>query len=381
MKAKPNVKNIILQIIAFLAGLGVFIYYYGIFLPFTLALIIAFLATKPTRYLQKALKSWSLSVTIFLGLLLTLCLSASLFLGTFVNRDFNRLKKSVGVLISQNQSELDGKAQKAKAYLQKIYPSESFQQELVKDWEKLIKTKSDSSDSAGIDLESLGATFTQLKDLFTNEAETKESSRPSFGAFYLIGSTLFYFVLILYQIPYFNYLKATYLNPFIAGRSALFWQDFKASFIRYFQLRTKIVLYLLGLYAIAFILLDLPGTLLLLTALFFLLYIPYFHYLLLLPIALGCVVLSVEHPQSFLFFFGFSLGTFIVASLVEELLLIPRIMEKNIGMNSVIMVLALSFWTYSLGNIGLLLAIPLTSLIIIYTKRYLLPLYQPENLK
>jgi predicted PurR-regulated permease PerM len=153
------------------------------------------------------------------------------------------------------------------------------------------------------------------------------------------------------------------------------------SFIRYFQLRTKIVLYLLGLYAIAFILLDLPGTLLLLTALFFLLYIPYFHYLLLLPIALGCVVLSVEHPQSFLFFFGISVGTFIIASLVEELLLIPRIMEKNIGMNSVIMVLALSFWTYSLGNIGLLLAIPLTSLIIIYTKRYLLPLYQPEKLK
>jgi predicted PurR-regulated permease PerM len=43
------------------------------------------------------------------------------------------------------------------------------------------------------------------------------------------------------------------------------------------------------------------------------------------------------------------------------------------------MVLALSFWTFSLGTIGVLLAIPLSSLAIIYFKRYLLPLYTRES--
>jgi len=378
MKTESNVKNVILQIIGFLAALGVFVYYYGIFLPFALALVISIIAAKPTRYLQKTLKSWSFSATVFLALLLVIALSASLFLGTFINRDFHRLNKSVVVLISENQKELDAGALSVKDYIHTIYPSENFQQELRKEWETILARKVDSSASAGLDFESLSATFTKLKDLSSSKARPEESSRPSFSALYIIGSTLFYFVLILYQIPYFTRLKESYISPFIAGRSTLFWQDFQNSFILYFRLRTKIILYLLILYAIAFLLLDLPGTLMLLLALFFLLYIPYFHYLLLLPIALGCMVLSTEHPQSFVFFFAIAAGTFVIASLIEELILIPRIMERNIGMNPVIMVLALSFWTFSLGSIGLLLAIPLTSLIIIYIKRYLIPLYQPE---
>jgi predicted PurR-regulated permease PerM len=91
------------------------------------------------------------------------------------------------------------------------------------------------------------------------------------------------------------------------------------------------------------------------------------------------MVLSAENPQSFLFFFSISSGVFVLASLIEEIVLTPRIMEKNIGMNPVIMVLALSFWTFSLGTIGVLLAIPLSSLAIIYFKRYLLPLYTHES--
>ena len=50
-------------------------------------------------------------------------------------------------------------------------------------------------------------------------------------------------------------------------------------------------------------------------------------------------------------------------------------MEKNIGMNPVIMILALSVWSYLLGIQGLLIGIPITSLIIIYIKRYFLTSY------
>jgi predicted PurR-regulated permease PerM len=65
-----------------------------------------------------------------------------------------------------------------------------------------------------------------------------------------------------------------------------------------------------------------------------------------------------------------------LASILEEAILTPWIMEKNIGMNPVIMILALSAWSYLFGLKGLLIGIPMTSLIIIYTKRYFLPAYQ-----
>ena len=78
----------------------------------------------------------------------------------------------------------------------------------------------------------------------------------------------------------------------------------------------------------------------------------------------------------FLFYFCIVLGIFILASIIEELILTPRIMEKNIGINPVIITLAISVWSYLLGIPGLLLAIPMTGLIIILFKQYFLHPYQ-----
>lgn len=378
MNSGSKLKNIILQILGFALGLGLFVYYYGIFLPFALALVFAFIAAKPIAFTQKWLKNWALSATAFLVALFLIGIASSVFLGTFINRDFQRLNKSINVLVSENKNELDAGALKVKSYIQKFYPSENITEDLKKDLESLLQ-ENDSSTTSNIDFESLGASFDQVKALFKSEPETEKSSRPSFSLIYIIGSTLLYFVLCLYQIPYFQKVKERYFTPKIASQSAMLWRDFDQSFIRYFKLRTRIIVWLMPLYIVAFALLDLPGSFLILIGLFFLLYIPYFHYLLLIPIALGCIVLSAENPQSFLFFFSISSAVFVLSSLIEEIVLIPRIMEKNIGMNPLIMTLALSFWTFSLGTIGIVLAIPLSSLAIIYFKRYLLPLYTTDT--
>lgn len=121
---------------------------------------------------------------------------------------------------------------------------------------------------------------------------------------------------------------------------------------------------------------DMPGVLILTIIIAILSYIPYLQYFALIPLSVSCIVLSVENDQSFLLLFGVVLGVFILASILEEAILTPWIMEKNIGMNPVIMILALSAWSYLFGLKGLLIGIPMTSLIIIYTKRYFLPAYQ-----
>jgi predicted PurR-regulated permease PerM len=51
-------------------------------------------------------------------------------------------------------------------------------------------------------------------------------------------------------------------------------------------------------------------------------------------------------------------------------------MERNIGMNPVIMILAASIGSYLFGMVGALIGVPLASLAIIYVKRYFLPSYQ-----
>lgn len=377
MLPKPKLKTILLQILGFGLALGILVYYYGIFLPFLAALFLGLGLQAFLKKLQKQIKNWDLLVSLFLSSLVLLILSGTVFLGAFLNRDFQRFSKSIDVLLVENQDNLDAGAEKIKDYLQVIYPSENLSSDLKNDLQKLLNNPVDSGKNT-LDFNALGESFTKLQGLLPSSKSKEESSRPTFSSLYIWGSFLLYFVLVLYQLPYFQNLKERYYKGFMAERGQAFWQDFDQSFLRYFRLRTKIILWLMPLYLIAFILLDMPGISLLLIALFLLLYIPYFHYLLLIPIALGCVVLSVEQAQSFLFFFSISTGVFVLASILEETLLIPRIMEKNIGMNPVIMVLGLSFWTFTLGNLGILIGIPITSLVLIYTKRYLLPLYLKE---
>ena len=377
MLANPKLKTILFQILGFSLTLGILVYYYGIFLPFLAALFMGFALQPFFLKLQKRIKNWDLLVSLFLASIALLMLSSTVFLGAFLNRDFQRFSKSIDVLLVENQDNLDAGAEKIKDYLQLIYPSENLSADLKTDLQKLINTPADSGSSA-LNFDALGESFEKLKALLPKSKTKEESSRPAFSSLYLWGAFLLYFVLILYQLPYFQKVKERYFKGFMAERSQAFWQDFDQSFLRYFRLRTKIILWLMPLYLVAFVLLDMPGISLLLIALFLLLYIPYFHYLLLIPIALGCVVLSVEQAQSFLFFFAISAGVFVLASIIEEALLIPRIMEKNIGINPVIMVLGLSFWTFTLGNLGILIGIPITSLVLIYTKRYLLPLYLKE---
>jgi len=377
MLANPKLKTILFQILGFSLTLGILVYYYGIFLPFLAALFMGFALQPFLLKLQKRIKNWDLLVSLFLASIALLMLSSTVFLGAFLNRDFQRFSKSIDVLLVENQDNLDAGAEKIKDYLQLIYPSENLSADLKTDLQKLINTPADSGSSA-LNFDALGESFEKLKALLPKSKTKEESSRPAFSSLYLWGAFLLYFVLILYQLPYFQKVKERYFKGFMAERSQAFWQDFDQSFLRYFRLRSKIILWLMPLYLVAFILLDMPGISLLLIALFLLLYIPYFHYLLLIPIALGCVVLSVEQAQSFLFFFAISAGVFVLASIIEEALLIPRIMEKNIGINPVIMVLGLSFWTFTLGNLGILIGIPITSLVLIYTKRYLLPLYLKE---
>jgi predicted PurR-regulated permease PerM len=91
------------------------------------------------------------------------------------------------------------------------------------------------------------------------------------------------------------------------------------------------------------------------------------------------LALSTESNQPFLFYFGIVAGTFVLASIIEEFVLNPRIMEKNIGINPVIMVLSISVWTYVLGMPGLIIGLPLTSLCIIYLKRYVEPVILKEK--
>ena len=61
-----------------------------------------------------------------------------------------------------------------------------------------------------------------------------------------------------------------------------------------------------------------------------------------------------------------------IVQCIQDLYLTPRIMGKAMGLNPAIILLSLSIWGTILGFIGLIIALPLTTLCLSYYKRFIL---------
>lgn len=100
--------------------------------------------------------------------------------------------------------------------------------------------------------------------------------------------------------------------------------------------------------------------------------IPYFGLLSILPVAFSAGIFSMEHSSSWGVLMLWVALVYIAAQALEGLVLTPRIQGKNTGLRPVVILLALSIWGSVLGVIGLLLALPLTTLLLSYYRRFVL---------
>ena len=62
---------------------------------------------------------------------------------------------------------------------------------------------------------------------------------------------------------------------------------------------------------------------------------------------------------------------FFIIQLIQESILIPRIMNKVTGLHPAIILLSLSIWGSLLGITGLILALPISTLLLSYYKRFI----------
>ena len=106
--------------------------------------------------------------------------------------------------------------------------------------------------------------------------------------------------------------------------------------------------------------------------------VPYVHSLALVPILFLSLLKAVDTGQSFWLIFGSAMGVFLIVQLITDMVLTPRIMGKAMGLNPAILLLSLSVWGALLGFIGLIIALPLTTLIMLYYQRYVTKEHENE---
>ena len=98
--------------------------------------------------------------------------------------------------------------------------------------------------------------------------------------------------------------------------------------------------------------------------------VPYLHTFALIPTAFLAGLKALDTGQSFWVVFGLALLVFAVVQVIIDMIVTPKIMGKQMGLNPAILLLSLSVWGALLGFIGLIVALPLTTLIMAYWQRY-----------
>ncbi len=99
--------------------------------------------------------------------------------------------------------------------------------------------------------------------------------------------------------------------------------------------------------------------------------VPYMHGLAFIPMVLLSLLKAADTGQNFWVIMASATAVFIVVQLITDFVLTPKIMGKAMGLNPAILLLSLSVWGTLLGFIGLIIALPLTTLLIAYYQRYI----------
>lgn len=98
--------------------------------------------------------------------------------------------------------------------------------------------------------------------------------------------------------------------------------------------------------------------------------VPYLHTFALIPTAFLALLKAADTGQNFWVIFAMAVAVFIIVQIIIDFIVTPKVMGKAMGMNPAILLLSLSIWGALLGFIGLIIALPLTTIIMAYWQRY-----------
>jgi len=140
---------------------------------------------------------------------------------------------------------------------------------------------------------------------------------------------------------------------------------------RYFRGQSQVVLVVAILFSIGFKITGLPLAILVGVIAGLLNFVPYLQLLIILPLLWLSGIQVIETGGSFGWIFVGHLGVVLVVQLIQEAVLNPKILGKTVGLHPAIILLALTIFGGIMGVTGMILAIPITSLITVYYQRLL----------
>ena len=159
----------------------------------------------------------------------------------------------------------------------------------------------------------------------------------------------------------------------VAYRDAItgFVSEFDAAMNRYFRAQAAVASIVGVMFAVGFWLVGLPMGILLGLFIGLLNMVPYLQIIGLIPAFFLAIIHVLETGSSLWVVLGQTGLVFVIVQLIQDTVLSPRIMGKVTGLNPAMILLSLSIWGKLLGIFGLIIALPMTCLLLAYYRSFL----------
>lgn len=158
-------------------------------------------------------------------------------------------------------------------------------------------------------------------------------------------------------------------------------RDVEESMSNYFRGQSLIALCVGILFSIGFLIIDFPMAIGFGLFVGLLNIVPYLQITSIVPMVFLALVKAANTGENFWWILIASGIVMLVVQIIQETILIPRIMNKAIGLHPAVILLSLSIWGSLLGLVGMIIALPATSLILSYYRRFLRKQEEEEKIE
>lgn len=333
----------------------------SVLLPFIIAWLLAYLMYPLVRLLQYRCRLRSRTLSILVAAVLVLGLLTG-FLALVIPPTVEEFSKLSGLIREFSDTYLNGT--QLAPYIKELLEQygAQYQSKLL----SLIQEKSF--------LDTVQALLGQLWDLVHQTVDF---------AVGLVGSLIvllyMFFILQDYEVISEGWVKLVPQSsrPFAQQLA----NDVESGMNSYFRGQGLVALCVGVLFSVGFLIVGMPMAIGLGLFMGFLNLVPYLQTLGFIPMALLSLLKAADTGENF--WWIFLLGALVVGvvQVLQDTVLVPRIMGSAMGLKPAVILLSLSVWGSLLGFIGLIIALPLTTLLISYYKQFVLEEPHPDSAK
>jgi len=149
-------------------------------------------------------------------------------------------------------------------------------------------------------------------------------------------------------------------------------KDINDGMNKYFRGQALVAFCVGILFSIGFLIIDMPLAIPLGLFIGLLNMVPYLQIVGFIPTILLAVIHAADTGQNFWIIMLFCLIVFAVVQGIQDMFLTPKIMGHVTGLNPAIILLSLSIWGSLMGVLGMIIALPMTTLLLTYYQKFII---------